>query len=762
VSLRRISPVIFLVLVSTAVGARLARPTAAFQGGPPGASVSTLVAVPASMRSSPFNVNRNLTVPPNFSISVYARIGGARFMAVAPNGDLLVSHPGSGRVILVRPNAGGDPLISDFVAGLRNPHDIVFHQNGATTHLYISESHQINRYVYTAGDTFAEGRQVVVPNLPDASSPELGGSYGHQLKNIAVGPDHKLYVSIASVSNASPSDAVSDPVRCAVYQYNADGSGGRLFARGLRNAEGLAFVPGTNVLWVAVNNRDNIAYPFHNDWNGDGSDDFGKVITSYVDNHPPDEFTSVRDGANYGWPYANPNPDTAAGLNNMPFDFDAQNNPNWSLFPESAFTRIDKGIQAHSAPLGLSFLQGTNFPADYREGAVIGLHGSWNRQVKTGYKVIYFPWNAATGLPGAQIDLVKGWLNESNGSVWGRPVDAVPDLAGNLLISDDYSGTIYKLTYGGTTPTPTPTPTPPAQSVASFTLINADSDQPVAGFNPLGSGATINFAALGTRNLSICANTSPATVGSVRFAYDGNQNYKLENAVPYCIAGDSGPDYLPWTPTVGSHTLSATPYSQSQGQGTAGAALTVNFTVVDGGGGGALTGADVGSVGRAGSTSLSGGVYTVVGSGADIWNTADGFHFAYRALNGNGELVARVTAVGNTDPWAKAGVMIRETLSANSKHAMMVLTPGNGAAFQQRTAAGGASTHTTGGAAGAPLWVRIVRSGSTLTGYRSADGATWTQVGSATVSMASGVYIGLAVTAHNNAASCTATFDNVR
>jgi glucose/arabinose dehydrogenase len=95
----------------------------------------------------------------------------------------------------------------------------------------------------------------------------------------------------------------------------------------------------------------------------------------------------VRDGANYGWPYANPNPDTAAGLNNMPFDFDAQNNPNWSLFPESAFTRIDKGIQAHSAPLGLSFLQGTNFPADYREGAVIGLHGSWNRQVKTGYKV---------------------------------------------------------------------------------------------------------------------------------------------------------------------------------------------------------------------------------------------------------------------------------------------------------------------------------------------------------------------------------------
>jgi glucose/arabinose dehydrogenase len=420
-------------------------PAIAQTNSPPGASVSVKVQVPASMRTSPFNVDRYLNIPPGFSISVYARVSGARFMAIAPNGDLLVSRPGAGKVVIVRPTASGDPSISDFATGLRNPHDVVFHTIGTTTYVYIAESHQINRYLYNFGDTSAHNRQVVVANLPDASSPELNGAYGHQLKNIALDSNHKLYVSIASATNASVSDAKSDPVRCAVYQYNADGTGRRLFARGLRNAEGLAFVPGTTTLWVAVNNRDNIKYPFHNDWNGDGTDDYGKVMASYVDNHPPDEFTSVRDGANYGWPYANPNPDTANGMDNMPFDFDVDNNPNWSVFPESTFTRIDKGIQAHSAPLGISFLQDTKFPAAYRNGAVLGLHGSWNRQKKTGYKVIYYPWNTTTQKPGQEIDLVTGWLNDSTQNVWGRPVDAIADLQGNLLISDDHSGTVYKL-----------------------------------------------------------------------------------------------------------------------------------------------------------------------------------------------------------------------------------------------------------------------------------------------------------------------------
>ena len=171
--------------------------------------------------------------------------------------------------------------------------------------------------------------------------------------------------------------------------------------------------------------------------------------------------------------------------------------------------------------------------------------------------------------------------------------------------------------------------------------------------------------------------------------------------------------------------------------------------------------ADVGAVAAAGSASASGGVFTVRGSGADIWNGADEFRYVYRTLAGDGQVVARVTGVGNTDAWAKAGVMFRETLATGSRHAMMVLTPGNGAAFQYRAATGGASTHVAGGAAAAPTWVRLVRTGALLSGYRSADGVNWTLVGSATVSMAAQVYVGLAVTSHSDGVVATATFDNV-
>ena len=407
------------------------------------AAVPNRVQVPPSMRSAPFDIQRTLNLPPNFQIAVYARIPGARFMVIAPNGDLLVSQPGDGKVVIVRPNLSGDPLISDFVTGLRKPQDIVFHTVGTTTYVYISESHQINRFIYNSGDLTAHDRQIVVANLPDSSSPELHGVYGHELKNMILDANDKLYVSIASTCNACIEDTVSDPIRGAIYQYNADGSSGRLFARGLRNAEGLAMLPGTNDLWVAVNNRDNLAYPLQ-----DTTGSYGQVVQSYVDNHPPEEFTQVRDGGNYGWPFANPNPDTASGYDNMPFDLDVQFNADGHV-ALSNLDRINKGIQAHSAPLGLTFLQNSAFPSAYRAGAVVGLHGSWNRSQKTGYKVIYFPWNSTTQTPDRQADLVTGWLNDTDQTFWGRPVDVVVDLQGNLLISDDASGTVYKLIYGG-------------------------------------------------------------------------------------------------------------------------------------------------------------------------------------------------------------------------------------------------------------------------------------------------------------------------
>jgi glucose/arabinose dehydrogenase len=405
---------------------------------PQGASVRVKVDVPQNMRSAPFNVDRYLNVPPDFSISVYARVAGARFMAVAPNNDLLVSVPSAGKIVLLRPN---DSTIYDFATNLRRPHDIVFHSIGNTMWVYIAETHQINRYVYTTGDTSAKNRQVIITGLPDGSTPELRGSYGHELKNIALDKNNNLYVSIASTCNACLSDTQSDPVRGSIYQYSADGSNPKLFASGIRNAEGLAFVPDTTDLWVVVNNRDNIAYPYN-----DATGNYGKVIPAFVDNNPPELFTRVRDGGNYGWPFCNSNPNSPSGMDNMPYDPDYELNRENSRFNCAIADKVNKGIQAHTAPLGLLFLQNTNFPAAYRNGAVTALHGSWNRTQKAGAKVIFFVWRTDTQTAGDQLDLANGWIDEANQSYWGRPVDIAVDQQGSLFISDDHSGTIYKLT----------------------------------------------------------------------------------------------------------------------------------------------------------------------------------------------------------------------------------------------------------------------------------------------------------------------------
>ncbi len=407
---------------------------------PPGAMIRTRVNVPDALQQGVFATDRYLNIPPGFRISLFALVSGARFMAVAPNGDILVSQPGAGQVTLLRPSAnGGVPQSFTFASGLQAPHDMVFYTAGGTTYLYITEKNQINRYPYVSGDTAAHDRQVIIKGLPDSSTPELRGAYAHELKNIAVGTDGRLYVSIGSSCNVCAGDTVSDPVRGAIYQYNADGTGGRLFARGLRNAEGVRFLPGTDTLWVVVNNRDQLPYPFQ-----DSTGNYGQLFWGYVDNHPPDLFTAVRDGGNYGWPFCDSNPDQ--GFDRMPFDPDFDTNQDGHV-DCSKMDAPSKGIQAHSAPLGLLFLHGTPFAQVYREGAVVPLHGSWDRSRKTGYKVAYFPWNASTQLPGAQIDLVTGWLDTASQNAWGRPVDAVVDQAGSLLISDDTAGAIYKLTY---------------------------------------------------------------------------------------------------------------------------------------------------------------------------------------------------------------------------------------------------------------------------------------------------------------------------
>jgi phosphatidylserine/phosphatidylglycerophosphate/cardiolipin synthase-like enzyme len=171
---------------------------------------------------------------------------------------------------------------------------------------------------------------------------------------------------------------------------------------------------------------------------------------------------------------------------------------------------------------------------------------------------------------------------------------------------------------------------------------------------------------------------------------------------------------------------------------------------------------DLGGVSAAGSASFSGDTWTLSGSGADIWGSADEFHFASRTMTGDGTVLARVASVSNTDVWTKAGVMIRETLAAGSKHASMFVTPGKGLAFQRRAATGGVTTSTSGSAGTAPYWVAMVRSGTTFSAYISTTGSSWTLVGSQTISMGATVYVGLALTSHRDGTLATATFTNVQ
>lgn len=170
---------------------------------------------------------------------------------------------------------------------------------------------------------------------------------------------------------------------------------------------------------------------------------------------------------------------------------------------------------------------------------------------------------------------------------------------------------------------------------------------------------------------------------------------------------------------------------------------------------------DIGTVGKTGSASYNNGSFTLAGSGTDISNSADAFRFVYQPLTGDGSVIARVNSIDNTDPWAKAGVMMRESLDPGSANALIAITPGNGGTFQRRTSTGGNTVFTQATGAAVPYWVKLTRQGNTITGSISPDGSYWSQIGSDTVTMGATIYVGLAVTSHNNSSLCTGTFDQV-
>jgi glucose/arabinose dehydrogenase len=388
-----VAPTVTPTVAPTVAPAATSPPVAA--AGP---ARQATIRVPRQQGAAALTVERTLTLPEGFEIAVFAPgLARARFMAWSPEGDLLISETvqTNGKVYVL-PDRDRDGLADDrvvFAQGLRSPHGLAFYQH----YLYVAEETRVVRFVWQGGQPAAGPPEVIVDRLP-------GG--GHITRTIGFGPDGKLYLAVGSSCNVC---VEADQRRAAITQYNPDGSGGRLYARGLRNAVGMAVHPETKEIWVSQHERDMIE-PDHQDL-------------------PPEEINILRDGGDYGWPYCHsdrvPNPE---------FN-DAQRCAN-TIPP--ALT-----IQAHSGPLGLTFLdKASNFPEEYRDDALLALHGSWNRDEPTGAKVVRI--HVEDGKPTKYEDFVTGW-QRPDGSRWGRPVDVLVYKDGSVLISVDAGSAIYRV-----------------------------------------------------------------------------------------------------------------------------------------------------------------------------------------------------------------------------------------------------------------------------------------------------------------------------
>lgn len=329
-----------------------------------------------------------LFLRPGFKITVFASADGVRNLVLGPGGAVYAALQGPGRVIRIA-HADGDTAagaISDVATGLNGPFGIAF--RGDT--MYVGENTKVTRFA--PGSTTG---QVVVPNLP--------GGEGHSTRTVVFGPDGYMYVAVGSSCNICNE---SNPLRAAVTRFNADGSGEHRFATGLRNSVGLAFNPSTGELWATNNDRDNLG-----------------------DDLPPEHLNILKDGKFYGWPKCY-----------LP----GKQNPEYASADCSTVEPPAITFQAHSAPLGITFYTGSAFPS-YKGDAFLTYHGSWNRSVPTGAKVVHV--KVQNGKPVSIEDFVTGWLLP-DGSHWGRPVAVLSLPDGSLLISDDQGGKIWRVVYG--------------------------------------------------------------------------------------------------------------------------------------------------------------------------------------------------------------------------------------------------------------------------------------------------------------------------
>lgn len=340
-----------------------------------------------------------LWAPNGFTVREFARVAGVRAMALGPDGAIYVTRPNAGEVVRLM-DANGDGSADSqttVVEGLDRPHGLTFHDGW----LYVANTGALVRVrLDSSSGMKAMGRPATVARY--------SGGGGHWTRTVLFGSDGGMYVSIGSTCNICEERT---PDRAAVMRYEADGSSGRVYSSGLRNAVGMALHPTTGKIWVTQNERDNLE-PSHEDL-------------------PYEEINILQDGGHFGWPYCHgdriPNP-----------EFRDRRRCEGTIPPAYA-------LPAHSAPLGITFLdRATAFPAEYRGDALVAYHGSWNRDVPTGAKVVRV--KVANGVPVGVEDFLVGW-QDGNGRRWGRPVDVVVARDGAVLVSDDQTGIIYRVTH---------------------------------------------------------------------------------------------------------------------------------------------------------------------------------------------------------------------------------------------------------------------------------------------------------------------------
>jgi glucose/arabinose dehydrogenase/beta-lactamase superfamily II metal-dependent hydrolase len=339
-----------------------------------------------------------------YAVSEY--VGGLdnpRLIRTAPNGDVFVAESNPGRVKVIRGRGadGTAQTVSTFATGLNRPFGIAFYPPGPDPQwVYVGNTDSIVRFPYKSGDLEARGApDTIVKGVPAGGNLPGGG---HWSRDIAFSPDgRKMYIGVGSFSNVDdPDEKPAEKERAVILEFNADGSGRRIYASGVRNAVGLAFHPKTGRLWVSVNERDDLG-----------------------DNLVPDYITHIEDGGFYGWPW---------------FYLGGTQDPRHAgKHPELKDKVItpDVLVQPHSASLQLVFHEGSAFAAE---------HGSWNRNLRTGYKVIRVPFKADGTAVGSYEDFLTGFVTDE-GYPWGRPVGVAVAKDGALLVSDDGSNTVWRV-----------------------------------------------------------------------------------------------------------------------------------------------------------------------------------------------------------------------------------------------------------------------------------------------------------------------------